>query len=118
MKKEISKYHPHESQSYFIYDPEGEGFIYFESEKNRDIEAIKSVEAYLDTQDGWDENVTGVIVGKLTGKSAMINVEIPDGELDEESLDETGEYWDYDYKCNYTIKPLGFVCPSTNKLKE
>ncbi len=119
MKKEISKHHPHVSQPYFLYDIEDYGFVYFKTKKDRDAAASESIDAYLDIQDGWDENAVGVIVGKLTGQAAMVDVEIPDGDLDEESIDEAGKYWDSDkdYKCNYKIKPLGFVCSSTEQLK-
>lgn len=120
MSKEISKFYPHHSQPYFLFDPEGSGFVYFKTEKERDESASDAVDAYLNIRDGWDENVTSVIVGKLTGQAAMVDIETPDGNLDEEDCDEAGEYWDegFDYKCNYKIKPLGYICPSKNQLTD
>jgi len=118
MKKEISKYNPDKKQPYFLFDPEGDGFVYFESENDRDSAADDAIQGYL--VDEWDEQVTGVVVGKLTGQASMVDIEVPQGNVDEELCDEHGEYWDpdFDYKCSYKIQPLGFICPSTDKLKD
>ena len=44
----------------------------------------------------------------------MVDLVHPDGEIDEEGLDEASEYWDgsYDYKCNYKLMPLDYVEPT------
>ena len=110
------KYNPDKDYPYFLYNPEGNGFEYFRTKELRDNCASDEVQAYLD--DAWDEQVTDIVVGKVTGQSSMVDVETQTGEIDEEGCDESGEYWngDYEYRCNYEIKPLGFVCPSTKLL--
>lgn len=112
------KYTPDKEYPYFYYDVEGDGFAYFKSEELRDKLANEAIQNYLD--DGWDEQVENVIVGTLTGKAAMVDVVVPIGEIDEdEGTDEAGEYWDgdFEYRCNYEIKPISFICPSISKLK-
>lgn len=115
-KKEDLVYVPTEGYPYFYHDPEGDGFVYFKSESERDEHVKDAIQGYLD--DGWAEEVENVTVGKLTGVATKVNViERPnDGSLDDDNCDEDGRYWDsdWDYICNYEIKPLGYVCP-TNK---
>jgi hypothetical protein len=116
-KKVDKKYNPEPNYPFFLYDPEGNGFEYYKTEKERDELAKDTIQGYL--VDGWDEQVTNVITGKVTGQATMVDVETQDGELDEECCDEKGVYWDdgYDYRCDYQIKPLGYSCSSTEKLK-
>jgi hypothetical protein len=63
---------------------------------------------------GWNEEVENIIVGKITGASAKVDVTIRPTDLDEDNCDDEGVYWDsdHDYTCNYEIKPVGFVCPT------
>lgn len=119
MSEKISKYHPHKSQPYFLYDPEDSEFIYFKNEIDRDNVVNDVIGNYLHN-DGWEQEVTDIIVGKLTGQASMVEVNTPNGELDENGCDETGLYWENkgDYTCNYEMKPLGFICPSTKQLTD
>lgn len=81
--------------------------MYFSSEKERDEEAKKVIEAYLD-DDGWPEEVVNVTCGTLTGRAGRVDVHYRQGDIDEDGLDESGEYWDSDweYKCNYALTPF------------
>ena len=112
------KFVPTKNYPYFYYDVEDSGFVYFQTEKERDEAVKEAIQDYLD--DGWNEEVENIVVGEMTGSSTKINVQIaPDpSELDEEGCDKSGEYWDqdWDYKCDYEIKPLGYVCPTNIKL--
>jgi hypothetical protein len=111
------KYNPEPDYPYFLYDPEGNGFEYFKTEKLRDDCASDAVQAYLD--EAWDEQVTNVVVGKISGQATMTDVKVKPDIVDEDGNDENDEYWDsdWDYKCDYAIKPVGFICPSTKALK-
>jgi hypothetical protein len=59
------------------------------------------------------------VVGEVTGQAVMTDVELKPSTTDEEGIDGEGSYWpdDYDYRCDYQIKPLGYSCSSTEKLK-
>tara|TARA_R110002094_G_scaffold161285_1_gene146498 strand:+ start:187 stop:552 length:366 start_codon:yes stop_codon:yes gene_type:complete len=112
------KYNPSADYPYFFYDPEGSGFEYFKNKELRDIYANKSIQEYLD--DGWNAEVIDVVTGEITGQATMTDVEVKPDDLDDEGMDEGGEYWngDYEYTCNYEIKPLDFKCSSISKLNK
>jgi hypothetical protein len=113
------KYNPHSKYPYFHYDSEGDGFVFFRTEIERDESANVAIQNYLDVNDGWDEGVEGIITGVISGRAAMVDVEIKPENLDEANCDEEGCWWDsdYKYKCNYQLHPLGYICPSTKQLK-
>lgn len=92
---------------YFIYDPAGNWFEYFETKEDRDAHSVVIIASYL--EDGWHEEVSNVFAGKITARATQVDVIHPIGDLDEEGCDETGEWFDssWDYKCNYELKPLG-----------
>jgi hypothetical protein len=120
MSTKVDKQHrPSAEYPFFHYDPEGDGFVYFKTEADRDEAANIEIRNHLDN-DGWSEDVANILVGKVTGRGKMVDISLPDGELDEDGCDEAGEWWDSDcdYKCDYKIKSLDFVCPSTELLKE
>ena len=108
---------PSKEFCFFYYDPEGDGFCYFKSEAVRDEHANGAIMDYL--QYGWSEDVVNVISGRITGCAAMTDVVIRPETVDDEGVAGDGEYWgpDASYKCNYSIKPLGFTCPSACKIK-
>ena len=119
-KQKIERsYSPKKGFSFFYNDYDGDGMVYFKTEQDRDAAAEEAVQNYL--HDGWSEEVENIVVGTVTGASTRVDVEIrpEDDELDEDNCDEDGSYWDsdWDYKCNYKIKPLGFVCPTNKPLK-
>jgi hypothetical protein len=47
----------------------------------------------------------------------MVDVEIRPN-TDEDGVAGDGSYWEpeHSYKCNYELRPLGFLCPSAAKL--
>lgn len=92
---------------YFLYAPESDGFYYFKTEKDRDDFAKLEIAEYLD--DGWMEEVEGIMAGKITHTTQQTNrTEKPDN-LDEDGLDGEGLYWapEWDYVCNYELIPIG-----------
>jgi hypothetical protein len=89
-------------QKYFLHDPEGEGMEYFDSEEARDIAAKEAVDLYLD-DDGWNPDVTNLVVGVVTASAQQADrVDKPDG-VDEDEIS-----WDpdHDYVCNYKLRPI------------
>jgi len=94
---------------YFVFDPEGDGMEYFDTEEDRDKAASKAIEKYIDT-DGWDPEVVHVTVGVVTHSAQKCDIqERPtEEEFDEDGCDNDGVYWDSDcmYICNYKMLPI------------
>ena len=90
------------ADNFFVYCP-NLGFEAFETLDEALDDANEKIKGYLD--DGWSEDVTGVCVGKITHRAKMCDQVFPDGEIDDDGLDEAGEPWDpdWDYKCNYKM---------------
>lgn len=102
---------PAPDRCFFIYDPEGAGFSYFESAEARDAAKDDIIRAYLD--DGWDETVEQVVAGVLTHTCEKINVvpRPPEDQINENGLDQDGDHWepDWAYRCDYDLVPLAAV---------
>ena len=104
-------YCPDAEHSFFLYDPEGDGFMYFKTAEERDAASHDVIQQYLD--DGWSEEVEQVIAGEVTHHTVMRDVEISpkreeydnDEEYDD-ALAEFGGCGDWDYKCNYKLAPI------------
>lgn len=92
---------------YFVLDPEGDGITYFETTEDRDKFAEECVRQYID--DTWSEEVVYVVAGVITHSAQEVDRQDRPTELDEDGLDESGEYWDSDceYKCNFKMLPVG-----------
>lgn len=90
--------------NFFVYDPEGRRFVdHFETEKQALEYAEECILSYLD--DGWNEDVVHIAVGKITHRPKKCNViERPDI-LDEDNYAEDGTYWpeEWDYVCGYEM---------------
>jgi len=108
-KDELTPWQVDQSQPYFYYDAEDCGFAYFSTEKERDEKANEAIKGYLDN-DGWYEEVTGVVCGTLTGRATMVDVTPVEDDITDTAMK---FYKDdqCDYTCNYAIKPLDHVEP-------
>lgn len=97
---------PDKDHVYGLYDPEGNGHIFYATEKERDEVAEKAIQTYLD--DTWSEEVEGVFAFTVTAKATQVDVKHPKGKLNEDGYDENGDYWnpDVDFACNYALRPL------------
>ena len=91
--------------NFFVMCPE-DGFEVFETIDGALDAADERIKGYL--VDGWSEEVTNVCVGKITHRAKICDQVFPDGEIDEDGIDEAGEYWDpdFDCKCNYKMMPV------------
>lgn len=101
------KYHPDAEYRFFIYDPEGNGFIYFRSPEERNAHQDMVIQDYLD--DGWDESVEQVVAGELTHTVGQVDrtERPPEDQIDEEGCDVEGNYWgEFSYRCGYALLPL------------
>ena len=97
---------PNPEFRFFIYHPEGHGFLYFRSAAERDAAAPDVIRDYCD--DGWAEEVEFVVAGEVTHTCQKTNVELRPDKLDEEGYDDNGVYWDQDWdcKCDYGLVAL------------
>lgn len=97
---------PDRDHVYGLYDPEGNGYTFYATEKERDNAAEGAIGAYLD--DTWFDEVEGVFAFTVTAKATQVDVKHPEGELDDEGYDENGDWWEssVDFSCNYAMKPL------------
>lgn len=88
---------------FFIYDPEGHGFLYFRTAEDRDTAAPDVIRDYCD--DGWSEEVECVIAGEITHTCKKTNVEQRPEVVDEDGYDGEGNYWaeEWDCKCDYAL---------------
>lgn len=91
---------------FFIYDPDGNGFLYFRSAEDRDAASDEVIRNYLD--DGWSEEVENVVAGEITHTCEKINVVQRPDVIDDDGLDEGGDYWaeEWDCKCDYGLVSL------------
>lgn len=90
---------------YFVYCNDS-GFECFLTLDDAIDAADERIQGYLD--DAWSDEVTSVCAGKITHRAKMCDQVFPDGEIDEDGIDESGELWDPDceYKCNYKMLPV------------
>lgn len=90
---------------FFVYCNDS-GFELFETLDDALDAANERIQGYL--EDAWSDEVTSVCAGKITHRAKMCDQVFPDGEIDEEGLDESGELWDPDceYKCDYKMLPV------------
>jgi len=106
----IPKYKPSAEHRYFLYEPEGDGLLFFATEADRDCAARECISEYLSSSDGWGESVTDIFVGTVTGLTQATNLQKrpPDEELDEDGYDEDGTDWShgFDEICSYKVLPL------------
>lgn len=101
---------PDPEYRFFLYDPEGYGFMFFRSAEERDAAASDAIFAYLD--DEWAEEVEGVFAGEVTHHTIRTHVTMKpkreDFDSEEEFEDALSEFGDSDcdYTCNYELRPL------------
>lgn len=108
MDKIDMKHRPSAEYRYWLYDPEGDGMVYFRSAAERDKRASAVIESYLDEE--WAEEVELVAAGELTHFAQLIDRQLrpADEDLDEDMCDGEGTSWPEGmaWRGNYTLAPL------------
>ncbi len=108
-----SDYRSQPSQEYrfFLYDPMGDGMMFFRSAEVRDAIAKRVIGDYLD--DTWSDEVNQVCAGEVTAETRPIDVrhkpERKDFDNDaafEAALDDWPGTDDHDTICDYELRPL------------
>lgn len=96
-------YQPDPEYRFWVYDPAGDGMIYYKTEADRDAAAQEIIDNYLD--DTWGEEVENVCCGVVTHSVQMTNRRDRPDDLDEEGCDGSRQYWpdDVEYFCNYEM---------------
>lgn len=101
---------PSRTHRFFIYDPEGEGYMWFTSAAARDAAAPDVIREYLD--DGWSEEVSLVCAGELTAATEKTDIKLrPERDWfeTEEEFEDAMEEWpnsDFDTICNHELRPI------------
>jgi hypothetical protein len=103
---------PSREYRFFLYDPEGDGLMFFRAAEIRDQIAERVTSDYCTQQDGWSEEVGGVCAGEVTATATKVNVEKrparDDFESDEdfEAAEDDYSGGDFDETCGYELRPL------------
>lgn len=105
------QYRPTPEYRYWLFDPEGNGMTYYQTVEERDSEAKKAIDAYLDMDgDGWAEEVEMVAVGEVTHSAQAVDKQMrpADEDLDEAGCDGEGTPWpdEMSWRGNYTLTHL------------
>jgi len=93
MEKLDMKHRPSAEYRYWLYDPEGDGMVYFRTQTERDKQAARAIDAYLD--DGWADEVELVAAGELTHFAQVLDKQMrpADEDLDEDWYDGECTAW-------------------------
>ena len=102
MKYQFDRDHP-----YFFSHLDGVGTAYFSSREERD-EYMTSYVADSLIYDNWPEGMEAMTAGEVTHSVVQFGRVDRPADLDDDSIDEEGRYWDsdWDYVCNYRMEPI------------
>lgn len=109
MAKRDMKRCPDDEYRYWLFDPEGDGLMFFRSQAERDAHGQACIDGYL--FDGeWPDEVEGVCAGEVTHIAKVLNklMRPDDCDLDDDGFDEDGEAWpeEVGWRGRYTLEPL------------
>ena len=98
---------PSADRPYWLYDPEGDGMVYYRTQDVRDAAARAAILRYVTDGDGWEEDVEFVAAGMLTHFAQCLDKEHRPDELDDDGCDGDGMYWaeDVEWRGDYTLEP-------------
>ena len=102
------RYKSDDEHRFWCYSPEGDGITFWATAEERDAYAAKEIRTYLDEGE-WRADVQGVIGGVVTHVTKAVDIQSPQGELDEDGYDENGNGpWANrdDTACDYALLPL------------
>jgi hypothetical protein len=102
---------PRADYRFFLYDPEGEGMIYFPSAAERDDYAQDAIREWcLDGRWPEPDIMARICAGEVTAVVTQVDRQNrpPDTALDDEGRDKQGIEWgDYAYLCDYALRAIG-----------
>lgn len=102
------KWYPTPDKLWLAYGPDM-GLEFYATEQEAIDAGANFIEDHIG-DDGWDEAVEQVFVGKAIHITRQTNVvkRPPDEELDEDGFDEEGNDWsgDHDCRCNYELEAV------------
>ena len=94
---------PDSEHKFFLWDPEGNGMMFFKIEEERNRYAFEeAIPGYCD--DCWSEEVENVCAGVITHIAGQTNVQ--QKPTDPEELEEEWPNKDWDYTCDYALLPI------------
>jgi hypothetical protein len=108
MEPTIPRSTPSATYRFGLYDPLGDGVVFYKTAEDRDKAAEIAIEGYLDDVE-WDEGVKGILAFDVTHRVSEVDILERKGELDDDGYDENGEHWpssEVDMKCNYRLMPI------------
>ena len=93
---------------YFTYDPENNEFETYATPAEQATAAEEIIKSYLDNDNAWPEEVTGIVCGIITERATKCDVVKRPEKLDDEDYDEEGQCWpeEIDHICNYEMTPI------------
>ena len=107
-KKYDTKHKASAEYRFFLFDPEGDGLIFFKDETERESYAKTSIDEYNGGDEGWSEDVEFLCAGTVTHIVTKTNAKKRPDELDEDGCAEDGTWWDeaWEETCNYELLPV------------
>ena len=97
---------PSKECRFYLYDPEGEGMMYFPTQELRDAWAETILGEYRDENSGWNDEVEYISRGEVTEFPQVLDKKYrpPQHELDEHQCDSEGTGWpdDVEWYGKYT----------------
>lgn len=117
---------PSPEYRFFLYDPEGNGLLFFRTEKDRDAAAGACIQMCLEGNE-WHESVEDILTGYVTGHAVPVGVEFlplrSEFETDEgyqAAQDELAFYEESgcDYRCDYRLADINDPGESTKRPEE
>lgn len=108
MEPTIPRSTPSATYRFGLYDPLGDGVVFYKTAEDRDKAAEIAIEGYLNDGE-WDPDVKGIFAFDVTHHATEVDIVKRKGDLDDDKCDENGEYWPSDHvdiKCNYRLMPI------------
>lgn len=110
-----AKYQPDSEYRFWLYDPNGNGMLYYSTPEDRDAAAAEAVAAYLEPGEGWATEVEEVVAGEVTHVAQCLDKQMRPDDLDEEDCDGEGVYWgEFAWMGTYKMEPIDAQAKTPN----
>jgi hypothetical protein len=101
---------PDADHRYWLYSPEGDGFMFFATAAERDDYSKEEIGHYVDSDRGWQEEVEDIIGGVVTHLTKKTVEETKPADYNQMDEDQRDEFWPYseefDEIVDYTLEGL------------